>query len=192
MEWGAFYLLLLALHSLCIDGYYYCFVFQCITNFALAYRKRGRTDFLLARMVYPIAHRGTHPRNTRGLYTWLWLYCFAFWHLPDGCEVGRRNTGILLGFGSDSLADSLTDVYYCNIWTGYALSPESAWTVTGLACYGLTLSHSYSPIISPHLLSPLGVLTLSSVFLIPTPTPHLWIVRCESFIHSSSIIFIIR
>ncbi|OJJ00335.1 hypothetical protein ASPVEDRAFT_561072 [Aspergillus versicolor CBS 583.65] len=103
MEWGAFYLLLLALHSLCIDGYYYCFVFQCITNFALAYRKRGRTDFLLARMVYPIAHRGTHPRNTRGLYTWLWLYCFAFWHLPDGCEVGRRNTGMLLGFGSDSL-----------------------------------------------------------------------------------------
>lgn len=99
---GRLFFFLLALHSLCMDGYYYL-VLQCITNFALAYRKRGRMDFLLARMVYPIAHRG--------LIHWIpggYTYGFGFTALfsgiyRTGCEVERRNAGILLGFPSDAL-----------------------------------------------------------------------------------------
>lgn len=181
MEWGALYLLLLALHSLCIDGYYY-FVLQCITNFALAYRKRGRTDFLLARMVYPIAHRGTHPRNTRGLYTWLWLYCFAFWHWPDGVRSWEEKRRYIARFRIGRAGNSLKDVNYCNIRTGLVmrclLKPHGRWL--DLFAMGWR-SHSYPPLISP-----LGIFSLGVPNSYSNSSP--WIVRYEGFIHSSIII----
>ncbi|KAL4873386.1 hypothetical protein BDV12DRAFT_77542 [Aspergillus spectabilis] len=66
MEWGAFFIhcTSLAVHR-CL--YIFTFASRCFTNFALAYRKRGRMVLLLARMVYPIARPGLHnPRITHG------------------------------------------------------------------------------------------------------------------------------
>ncbi|KAL3430126.1 hypothetical protein BDV09DRAFT_27371 [Aspergillus tetrazonus] len=62
--------------SLAVHRRFYISALQCITNSALAYRKRGRMDLLLdCSHGLSIRSSGLHPHITRGLYTWL-LCCF--------------------------------------------------------------------------------------------------------------------
>jgi hypothetical protein len=83
--------------SLAVHRWLYIFTFasRCLTNSALAYRKKGRMVLFLARMVYPIAHPGLlNPEPPGGYYTWQrgLASSLYFWHYRTGYEVGERKS----------------------------------------------------------------------------------------------------
>lgn len=74
-------------------------------------RGKGRTFFLLAWFIQSLIVELIHGIPGGYTHGFGFTALFSGTYRTGGCEVGRRNTGILLGFGSDSLGDSLKDVY---------------------------------------------------------------------------------